>query len=424
MEGCRVQCEIMDARGKVDRVSCPSRVRKVVSTVLGALALTSLAGCAGVGTRGASTPSARALYVSAETRVQEGHYNDAALLMRHALLKLPADESGDHLRHELVLRIAYVEMLAWANTGNHTHLEDARQMLLRYLERHEALFGHEGKAQRADVYEILHEVERRLESPTGEPDELAQTTATSRSSSDATRETVPADDDGGETRRAGKGEEATDDREVRVVRVRRWQPPDVDDPRVRAQLRGAFFNAEHGPLLTAPGWVVANDARTLVRLGGTRAVENDTFEGRRTARALGRSLVRSTRDDLARCFDGAFARQPTTSAESVVELSVHPDGRVDDVRIIDGSIVDGHGDACVIERLEGTRLDTDDIVASRVRMHLEFIHQDRVYVHELTGASTSFPSRHIPPRSLTAPRGARDRADPHRPVGEGAPSSE
>jgi hypothetical protein len=399
--------------------------------MIGGLALVSLAGCAGVASRSANTPSARALYVSAESRVQEGHYNDAALLMRHALLRLPEDKSADNLRHELVLRIAYVEMLAWASTGNRTHLEDAQRMLLRYVERHEALFGDEGKTQRHAVYEILYEVERRLEHPSGQSDMIARAAAGASNAGElrgaapeAEGDSVSADDEGRRKRRARKhADAADDDGEVRVVRVRRWQPPDVDDPRVRAQLRGAFFNAEHGPLLTAPGWVIANDARTLVRLGGTRAVENDTLEGRRAARSLGRTLVRSTREELARCFDGAFARQPTTSAESVVELSVRPDGSIADVHIVDGGVIDGHGDACVIDRLADTRIDSDDLVASgRVRVHLEFIHQDRVWIDEVTGASTSFPARHIPPRSLTAPRGFRDRADPHRPVDVGAPS--
>ena len=351
--------------------------------------------------RATSTPAADRIYAVAEARVEQGAYGEAALLLRHALLQLPADASGDELRHKLVLRIAYVEMLAWSASGSRVHLEDAERMLQRYLERHEALFGvtQTARDQRGDVYEILYEVERRLEEspPVGDSTTIAHASVSPVDSipvdAPSPDSAVPFDSEASArpTKRAESSrakaprqtgvspEHGDDDGDVRVVRVRNRARPDVNDPAVRKRMKSAFTNPEAAMVLTGARWVAIEGPRPLVRLAtAASAVEANAAEDRRLARSLGRSLVRAARPELRRCYAEAFARQPVTSTETVVELSVNEDGSVSGVRIVDGGLVDGLGDVCVIERLGAAQVDAPpELVAShRVRLPLEFVYQD------------------------------------------------
>jgi len=127
--------------------------------------------------------AAQRIYAVAEQRYAEQAYDEAVSLMRHALLQLPPTAEHDQLRHRLVLRMAHTQLMDFAASGQAAALHDAQQMLTRYLERHEQLFGDgEGaRAERGEVYELLHQVETRLEPPVielndegGELDEIEE----------------------------------------------------------------------------------------------------------------------------------------------------------------------------------------------------------------------------------------------------------
>lgn len=429
--GRRLATRFLRSVSRQVRARCRTVDRK---HVLG-LALGLLVGCAdhATGPRQATTPAAKRIYAVAEARVEDGAYGDAALLLRHALLQLPADASGDELRHALILRIAYVEMLAWSHNGNRVHLEDAQRMLLRYAERHEILFGDDAasRAARGDVYEILYEIESRLEeteAPTSAEVVAAAVPAEAPESSIGLPErrsvetsTTPPPEPTKTPRadaktprrakalRAEAETPATDGGDVRHVRVRTRRGPDVDDPATRAALKSPFSNPEEPMVLTRAGLVKIHGPRPLVRLAGfPRIVERESSaEDRRLARALGRTLVQTTRTDLRECLAGAFARRPVTSAESTVELSIHPDGTITGVRIVDGGLIDGLGDVCVIERLGAAQLEAPDLVATRrLQVSLEFIYQGAVWMHEGSGrsGSGSIPAEN----TSTASSGFRD----------------
>ena len=127
-----------------------------------------LAACAhGVGSEppAGNHATAQRIYMVAEERYAAGDFEAAVDLMRHALLQLPPAPEHDHLRHELILRMGHTQLRASAASGQAAPLVDAQQMLTRYLERHEALFGENAvaRAERGEVYELLFLVEQQLE---------------------------------------------------------------------------------------------------------------------------------------------------------------------------------------------------------------------------------------------------------------------
>ena len=87
------------------------------------------------------TPSAARIYTIGEEQFAAGHYHEAVELWRHAVLALPTTADFDDLRHQLILRLAYGQLMAWSASGNPGYLEDAQQMLERYAQRHGAIFG-------------------------------------------------------------------------------------------------------------------------------------------------------------------------------------------------------------------------------------------------------------------------------------------
>jgi hypothetical protein len=403
--------------------------RPFALVVAAAVASGLLSGCAGQVASARDAPAAERIYAAAEARVEQGAHGEGALLLRHALLQLPSDASADELRHALILRIAYVEMLAWSSSGNRVHLEDAQRMLLRYLELHEAMFGDQEplRVARGDVYEILYEVELRLDdaqSPkSSDPgssaaapvvaEAAASVTSAERLPVASTEESTPR-----RKARAADHDATAPDKDVRVVRVRSRQQPDVNDPETRRVMKSAFSNPEAFMVLTRAGVVEAHGPRPLVRLAGPpRSIEGDSFDERRHARTLGRTLMRAARSELRECLAGAFARQPISSAESTVELSIHPDGTVTGVRIVDGGLIDGLGDVCVIERLQATQVEDPQLLAAaRVQLPLEFIYQGAVMIHEATGQSPPSTPFDIIPQTSTADPGYSDPKPGLRPV--------
>jgi hypothetical protein len=106
---------------------------------------------------------------------------------------------------------------------------------------------------------------------------------------------------------------------------------------------------------------------------------------RRQARKRGFELVQRARIDLRSCYAGTFARTVEPVLHGTIEVDVAADGSVRKARIIEGGL-DGLGDVCVIEALEGTRL-PHDAVAVTLRLPLVFFHEGAVHMFEATGKS-------------------------------------
>jgi len=368
------------------------------------LALAVLAGCAGrSGARQArEAPSPARIYTVGEERYAAGRYEEAVELWRHAILELPPTAANDELRHQLILRLAYGQLMAWSQTGNAAHLDDAKQMLERYLERHEHLFGENERAlaERGQVYELLFEVERQLEPP---PDEAAEESeeviaeaaasedaGTSEARGDASRELPVVAAARGDADReladavaeANAAEKAryADDGERRLIVVPRDRDTASPD-----QLRSAFTNPDAGLLLTAPGYALIHGPRPLLRAGIARPAEDDVpLESRVHARRLGATLVEQARPALAECYDAAFARDPVDVARSTVEVAVDEHGRVHEAAIVEGGLVDLLGDLCLVQQLERTQL-AESPGPGRIRVPLTFFYQGPVLINEGTG---------------------------------------
>ena len=320
--------------------------------------------------------TAARIYTTAEQLVDQGRYGEAVLLVRHAVLQLPEDSGADALRHRLLLRMAYLQMLAADQTGDLAHAQNAKVMLDRYLAKHEGLFGdgEEARAERGEVYEILYEVETLLEGP-GEDEEATE----------VEEHDVPAQP----TAKAEKTFAGQDleDSFTRKVRVQKQRLADPDDPRVRERLEGDFSSGEAGLVLTKGEFVMLHPARGLVRARGlATAVGERPAEERREARRLGRELLVRARPQLRRCYDAAFARTLVRVSTGTVEASIAPDGSVTKARIVEGGLADALGDVCVIERIEATHLAADTTrTETRVRLPLTFFRQNAVYIYEGTG---------------------------------------
>jgi hypothetical protein len=352
--------------------------------------------------------AAQRIYMVAEERYAAGDYAKAVALMRHALLQLPATSDHDALRHELVLRMAHTQLRDHAATGDAAPLHDAQQMLERYAQRHEELFGESKKAraERGDVYELLHLVEQQIEPVTIDlGDEPASPSADATTDLDAVAPAVPEppaavpeptsaelvavapaldDDAPAITTKRHTDDDGTEVRDLLVHEQRRLAS--LDDPRVKERLRSDFSTGWLGGKLTAPGVTKMREARPLVR-GFSQLAGDGNLSQQLLARRAGQSLLREARPDLRECYAAAYARQPIGALDSAVEASVHPDGSISHVRIVEGGLVDGYGDACLIEALQGTVLppleDTAEPV--RVQVALLFFYEGALYINELTG---------------------------------------
>jgi hypothetical protein len=321
------------------------------------LLLLAIAGCGSTRHAGGSSePGAKRIYNAGEARFAAGEPEQAVSLWRHAITQLPSTEQYDALRHKLILRLAFGQMVAYQHSADLAYLFDAKQMLDRYLVAHAELFG-EGaaaKGERDQVYELLTEVERLLEDP---PVEIAASSARDHLAGRATASAASADaaapDAPGTT--AGKRRRAREDAEgdERVVVVDTKGRPSVDDPEFKAKLRS--WLPEAGLSLTAPSTQPWLPARSYVRLDG-RAARLDDGRGGPAAQAVASDVLRAVRPALRACYDGAYARVPADYALATVELTVTSDGTVATPRIVDGVVGDAEGDVCVIEHLEGARL--------------------------------------------------------------------
>lgn len=403
------------------------------------LALASGAGCAATQAPAAeapatSVPTAQRLYAVGEQHFAAGRAAEAVDLWRHAILQLPETSKYDGLRHKLVLRRAYGQLVAHAQTGDRAFLDDGQTMLLRYLERHEAIFGADKRAQteRGEVYEILYEFETRLEQP-----DAATPPAGSKVAAASTKWAAPLDERDeaiGDVRAnvmqqyrrspgvAGSSQPysaARDshrlsrpvrDHEVRVVHVDTRGRPSVDDPETRAALRS--WATDPQPWLTQPTLVEFLPPRPYVRVGGL-AQRVDGDRTRLGGQSIAHQVVRGVRPQLRACYDEAFARRPDEVASATVEFDVQPDGRVVRPRIVGGGVVDPIGDACVLDQLAAARIDPNpDRAAQRVRVPLTFFYDGAVYKDEAgAGDVTTQMQMAMPDRHDTPSRQGQSRTD-------------
>ncbi|MCH9687869.1 MAG: hypothetical protein K0V04_40945 [Deltaproteobacteria bacterium] len=394
-----------------------------------------LAGCAGssgyvAGPADTEVTPARAtasrMYATAEARIEAEAYDDAIALLRHAILQLPPEAEHDVLRHQLLIRMAYVQLQSAITSGDPQPLLDAQQMLMRYSERYPQLFGDDDpRAPRADIFEMLYQVENRLVladeaiapvQRTSPPRLAAALGAGSPTSTPLppTRESRPdprvADatttaDDSDDPNPADVAHD-TDGNEVREVVVRRNRSPSTDDAVTMGKLRGAFGDADLGLVLTRPGLEPVHGPRALVR-GRVRIASKGDHPRAQLARAAGRSLLDNAREDLRECYEKAYARQPQRALESVIEASIHPDGSVSSVLLTDGTVIDALGDVCVIEAMRNASVEP---IASaepfRVRVAMTFLYQNSIHIYEGSGEQVSpgaIPLRGNPARPRAMP---------------------
>lgn len=372
------------------------------------LGLGLLAGCASPRTAERSSspteesrarPDAARIYTVGEERFAAGHYPEAVELWRHAILELPQTPGSDDLRHQLMLRLAYGQLMAWDQTRNVAYLEDAQQMLERYLARHEQLLGEteHAVAQRGEVYELLHQVEVALDPGSAvvvddEPSDAADVLEDEGREADASTISAKllAKPVSASRTELGSGDEAyVEDGEFhRRVVVRSARPS--EDPATRARLDSDFANSEVGLLLTKGGFELIHGPRPLLRASGWARPADDTpttLASRQRARMLGWSLLRAARPGLASCYDAAFARSPVAVERNIVELTVDAQGRVRDAQLVEGGLVDLLGELCLIEELESMQLAQPPEIAesARIQLPLTFFYQGPVVINESTG---------------------------------------
>lgn len=328
-----------------------------------------------------SRVSAARMYETAESMVEAGYYADAVRLMRHSILSLPRKTDTDALRHALVMRMAHVQLLAAGAGRDSAYARDAAGMLLSYGERHAELFGEDAAKEREDIYELLYEAETFAEALEGLDQEVASSQATAIEEATAHRSAVldnELDTHAGEE----LGEAVT-----REVRVRREWFYDPDDPRVRENLEGWFSQADGYTFMTTPGMAVLSGPRPMVRRTGT--LESIALQGvpepqRRAMRTVARSILRASREGLRDCYREAAARGGELQTDATLELTITQRGAVNDVTVVSGDVVDGLGDACVIEHVDQVRLADNDlpVVAMRMRMPLLFFYDGPDVMYE------------------------------------------
>ncbi len=357
---------------------------------------------------------AQRLYSAGEQRFAQGRADQAVALWRHAITQLPQTDRFDELRHKLVLRMGYGQLVAYHQTGKLAHLYDGARMLERYAAKHEALFGSDAraKAQRDQVYELLGELELRISEPPVRPGQadasavLADDTPPPRF--DPFMRSIPSSpkvldtgvgEDPQPTPMAQRkdweakhpdrawGKAAGDDEgleRVVVVNGRKLALADINDAELRQSLRR--WDPFAGSVMTAPGIAQVHGPRGLVRIGGL-ARRTDGKGDRLAAHGLAADAIRSARPALRACYDAAFARNPTFVAPTTVAFTVRGDGTVADPHIVSGSIGDSFGDICVLERLAAVKLPArEDGQSTAVSIPLTFFYEGARYLNEGTGA--------------------------------------
>ncbi|MEM6990381.1 MAG: hypothetical protein AAF721_07790 [Myxococcota bacterium] len=350
--------------------------------MLRALLLVGLvSGCAGVRTtraeRAKATPAE--IYRVGEARFAAGAYDEAVQLWRHAVLELPQTSDFDDLRHKLVLRMAYGQLMAWSKSGDDTKLLAAKQMLDRYLVQHETMHA-EGdqvvaKRERGEVYELLYQVESRLPEPAPEPEpEPVDPTQ---------RDLAPEPEPEPEPEETGETFNGYGDRgRVRKILVRRDRPS-VDDPATRAMLRSNFADPFQRGSVSRAEVAIYHGPRAMVRTGLMRpAADKADVARRRQARKLGNSVLEAAKPGIRECYEAANARNPGVISNPTVEFTVDEGGVVTEAKVVDGTIADALGELCVLEHLEQTTIDQAVASAETIVVPLTMWVHGTVYIYE------------------------------------------
>ncbi len=95
---------------------------------------------------------------------------------------------------------------------------------------------------------------------------------------------------------------------------------------------------------------------------------------------LARAILQASRPGLRECYRGAAARSGELETTATVELEVRDDGSLHDVRVIEGDVGDGLGDACVIEHLAKTKVAKR--TSARMRIPLFFFYDGPQTMYE------------------------------------------
>lgn len=335
-----------------------------------------------------SEPVAQRLYQVGEEKFAAGHPEEAVALWRHAITQLPQTEDYDNLRHRLILRLGFGQVVAYHASGKLAHLFDGKRMLDRYLVAHQSLFGETeaAKRERGEVYELLYELESRIEDP---PETVEAGTAVGLVAGDDEAATTTADATPPESRSKSKRRKrrAVEDAEgdERTVVVDTHGRPSVDDPEMKREL--TRWNPQAGLIMTAASIEPSLPARAYVRIDGLpRRIDGGDQElGQTRAPGLAAEIVRSVRPALRACYDGAFTRTPTDYALATVEVDVADDGSVGGAVIAAGVVGDAIGDACVLEHLAKARVAEGDAQPMRLKIDLMFFFDQKVDFNEGSG---------------------------------------
>jgi len=247
------------------------------------------------------------------------------------------------------------------------YAQDAATMLLAYGDRHATLFGDDRAPERDDIYELLYTAETFAEALEA-PQPAADGEGAPPSPAPSSRVVAEPVD-------IHEGEELGDTIQ-REVRVRREWFYDPNDPRVREQLESWFSGAVGYQFMTTPGTAVLSGPRPMVRRVGrieSVALQNVPEPERRTLRSVARGVLRSSRPGLRDCYRSAAARGGELQTDAVVELTVTPEGQVHDVIVVAGDVVDGLGDACVIEHLAASTVAAEDNPSDPVRVRIPLL---------------------------------------------------
>ena len=342
---------------------------RLLATLLTVSAM-ALSGCAGERAKTqaptpkeAVSPQAKRLYALAEASFADGDYEGALILWRQVFLQLPEGKQADALRHKLVERMTYGLTSGYVATGDEGLLVQAHQLLTRYLEKHEQLFGYGGDAirERWELSAALNDVDRELmrvqagERPPPTPAQLA-----------ARQRQTRADKLSGDEFTLDEGLESR-------FSVETPKPPNKTLKFLEKDSARRFFvhpGLNGGSLFSTPGKPLYGP-RILVRMGIPKFADDGlTSDLRQSARARARASIKTVRPVVAACFTQAMGRVPRSWTKVDVNMVIQPDGSLERVYIAEGDLLDRRGNLCLLRALEGASSPTAGGPAQRVAVRV------------------------------------------------------
>jgi len=356
--------------------------RKSITTSLG-IVFSLLTGCADVAEDApllvpANQPvvkdNARKLYILGEQKFIDGDYEVAFQLWRQVFLQLPSDARGDEFRHKLVGRMAFGLTQGFVATRDPSYLVRAKVLLERYLAKHEVTFGAgpEAVQERWDFVGLLVEIEGALESDLEASDgekhsEMDLVTSAERDNPGQNR---------GRKRNTFENEVMSEPIYRHVVVTPKGAAAQADRDNISA--RRFFSGGLTGASMFEDTPDSLHGSRVLVRIGRPRLAaraEISARESRHTRKDV-RTSVASVRPKVAECFGLAMGRVEQSWARLTVDFTIGPSGRIGNVTVSNGIMLDLEGDLCLLEVLES--LPRNDEVRDKtiaVRLPLTIFYQ-------------------------------------------------